>query len=619
MNVCLFVRIVIINSLQECNMNLRKQILLSAIMVSMIIVSVNAQENEMIRRLKGFDPYMEKILKDWNAPGISVGIVYKNRLIHAKGYGYRDYGKKLPMTARTLMPIASNTKLFTSVAAGCLVEEGKIAWDKPVKQYIPSVEFFSQELNNTVTLRDMLSHRTGISRHDLIWYRSDFSRKELFERLKYLEPSLPLRTGFLYNNMMYAASGYIIEQLSGKTWEEYLTAKVFKPLEMNSTVFRIDDMKKFPEFGVPYSEKRDTAMLQAIPYYEEADGVGPAGSIISNTEDISKWLIALMNRGQYNGQQVIASNAVKATLEPAMALPNTGLETRGYKELINSVYGMGRWYASYRGHYLTYHGGDIDGFHSQISMMPYDSIGVVVFVIGDHCGSLYNTITYNVYERLLGMDLTPWSERRLDDRKKSLAAGKEARDQSGSTKITNTKPSHSLEDFAGMYEHPAYGILNIRHDKDQLHFDYRKINLPLNHYHYDIFDTPEDERTGKWVVSFYTNPQGDVHQAVMSLDEKEVTFTRKPDVSLTDMNTLRIYTGQYLLPNGAVVETQLKGDGFLYLVIPGQPPIQLIPYKKHRFKVREYSDLMFEFVMGDQVVTAMKQVDPSGVYEFKRK
>src|SRR6266581_5237124 len=200
-----------------------------------------AQTPLLDSRLKGFDEYMQKLLQDWNAPGVGVGIVVSNKLAFDKGFGYRDYGKKLPFTPKTLCPIASNTKLFTTVAAGLLVKEGKLEWDKPIRDSVPAIRFFNDELNRTVTLRDMLGHRTGITRHDTIWYKSDFSRKELFERLKYLEPTQPFRQTFLYNNMMFAAAGYIIELSSGKTWEQLVREQILAPLEMNSTVYDISD------------------------------------------------------------------------------------------------------------------------------------------------------------------------------------------------------------------------------------------------------------------------------------------------------------------------------------------------------------------------------------------
>ena len=135
--------------------------------------TAEAKNADISQKLQGFDAFMEKTLKDWNAPGIGVGIVIDDKLVFAKGYGYRDIKKKLPITSHTLFPIASNTKLFTAVAAGTLVEEGKLTWDRPIRESVPSIEFYDNALNNTVTLRDMLAHRTGITRHDSIWYKSN--------------------------------------------------------------------------------------------------------------------------------------------------------------------------------------------------------------------------------------------------------------------------------------------------------------------------------------------------------------------------------------------------------------------------------------------------------------
>ncbi|HWF87932.1 MAG TPA: serine hydrolase domain-containing protein, partial [Pyrinomonadaceae bacterium] len=182
-------------------------------------IVVAQQQDSVEARMNGFDAYMEQMMKDWNAPGIGIGIVMRDKLVFAKGYGFRDYGKKLPYTTTTTQPIASNTKLFTAVAVGLLVEEGKLRWDEPIKQFVPSIRFYNDDLDRSVTIRDMLSHRTGVTRHDSIWYKSTFTRRELWDRLRYLEPSAPMRTKFLYNNLMFTAAGQVVEELSGKTWE----------------------------------------------------------------------------------------------------------------------------------------------------------------------------------------------------------------------------------------------------------------------------------------------------------------------------------------------------------------------------------------------------------------
>ena len=579
-------------------------------------INLLSQTIDVTKRLKGFDSYMDNILKDWNIAGAGIGIVYKNKLVFAKGYGYREFEQKLPVTPKTLYQIASNTKLFTAVSVGMLVDQGKLDWDKPIHNYVPSIEFYNNDLNNSITIRDMLSHRTGISRHDLIWYKSDFSRKELYDRLKYLEPSQPVRQGFLYNNLMYVSSGYIIELLTSKTWETFLQENIFNPLEMKSTVFTVKEMEKNPDHGVPYNEKRDTTILYRIPIYEDQQAVGPAGSIISNIEDMSNWLITLMNNGKFKGKQIIPEKIMKATLEPAVALPNSGLENKGYKEILNTYYGMGRFTSSYKGHLLTSHGGDLPGFHSQISAMPYDSIGVIVFVIGDQGSPLYNIISYNVYERLLGTDLTPWSERGLKDQKEGKKLGKEGRSKSGSDIIVGTRPSHQLTDYVGQYQNPAYGIINITLIDTALQFDFHNMKLPLKHYHYDRFDTPNDEQWGLWTLNLTTNPQGAIDGLYSSLDESQATFTRKADASLSDPGLLVKYAGKYVIA-GSFISVELI-DKDLYLIAPGQPRIMLIPVKPHTFRIKEYPDYSFVFVIENGEVTGFKQIDPSGEYKVEK-
>src|ERR1700683_1184232 len=441
-------------------MSTRNQIFI-AMLCLVFARGAHTQDIDVAKKLEGFDDYMAKVLKDWDGPGIGVGIVVGDKLVFAKGYGYRDYENKLPFTPGTVCPIASNTKLFTAVAAGMLVEEGKLSWDKPVRESVPAIRFYNEQLNNSVTLRDMLSHRTGITRHDTIWYKSDFTRKELFDRLKYLEPQEPMRTTFLYNNLMFAAVGYMIELQSRKTWEQFVRDRILDPLDMKSTSYSIADMLKQPEHGVGFTERRDSFDLYRIPYYEDISGVAPCGAIVSNIEDMSHWLIALMNQGKYHGQQVLPAEVLKATLQPAIALPNTTLETRGWSEMLNVAYGMGRETASYRGHLITFHGGDLPGFHTQVSFMPQDHIGVIVFEIGNHSQPLYNIVSYNVYERLLGMDQTPWSDRQLALRLKGKKAGTESRTKANEGQVPNTKPSHALADYAGGYENPAYGVMMI--------------------------------------------------------------------------------------------------------------------------------------------------------------
>lgn len=585
----------------------------AALMIA-VRVAAAQQPQSVETRLKGFDAYMAQVLKDWDAPGVGIGIVVKDKLVFARGYGFRDYGKRLPFTPATTQPIASNTKLFTAVAVGMLAEEGKLRWDEPIKQFVPTIRFYNDDLDRSVTMRDMLSHRTGVTRHDGIWYKSSFTRRELWDRLRYLEPTAPIRSKFLYNNLMFTAAGQVIEELSGQTWEQFVQHRIFDPLGMSRSTLSIDDNLKGAEPAVPYSERRDSTVLYRQPYYTAEVAIAPAGAINSCVLDLSRWVIALLNGGRVDGKQVIPAAVLRETMAPSIAMPNAALESRGWGENLNQYYGMGRWVSSYRGHLLALHGGDLPGFHSQISIMPNDSIGVIVLVIGDHAAPLYNGLTYDIYERLLGMSLTPWSERLNGIRLKNKAAGTSSRAGADAGRVSGTTPSHPLDDYLGEFAHPAYGVVTVARGDTGLTFAFHSIKMPLTRFHYDRFDTPDDEEDGKFSLNFLTNPMGEVDRVEVSLDEAAVTFTRQVPAVLAADSTLQRYAGTYISPSGGKVDVTFQpGKG---LSIRGGP--DLLPWRPSQFRVKEFSDVVVSFTTEGSKVVAMRQRDPSGEFVFPR-
>lgn len=601
-------------------MMLRSMAALAAVLSYLLLIAQPARASErgaeVTAKLQGFDAYMEQLLVDWNGVGFGVGIVVDDELVFARGYGYRDYGKKLPLTPQTLFPIASNTKLFAAVSAGLLVDAGQLSWDGPVRSDVPTIKFFNDELDRNVTLRDMLAHRTGITRHDMIWFKSELDSAELFARLRYMEPSVPLRQMFLYNNMMYAAVANIVALKSGRPWQQYVKENILAPLDMRSTVFSIAEMKTFPEYAVPFGLREDSRELHELPFYENTRGLAAAGAMVSNISDLSHWLIALMNDGRYAGRQVLPAAALKATLQPAIAIPNDSYENRGWRELLNSEQGMGRRMASYRGHSITYHGGDLAGFHSQISYMPAQRIGVVVVAIGDHTAELYDPISFNVYERALGLDLTPWSERLLALEKKSQQADKAAREQIGNDRMRGTKPSHPLKDYVGEYEHPAYGTLRITLADRALQLDFHRLNTRLNHYHYDRFDTSFNKEYGTYSVRFSTNPQGEMDGLTMALDEAEATFRRSPENFQPD--SLAKLVGTYVTETGVEIRAVLQSGGTLVLQQVGRTPVSLLPYRGLEFRVAHSVDVVYKFSERNGQITTLYRSDPEGVRTWRR-
>ena len=240
----------------------------------------------------------------------------------------------------------------------------------------------------------------------------------------------------------------------------------------------------------------------------------------------------------------------------------------------------------------------------------------MVLVVGNHTAPLYNYVSYNVYERLLGLDQTPWIQRGLDIRLKGKEAGMAARKKAGEDRVPNTKPSHALTEYVGEYANAAYGSLKVGLKNNELQFDFHKIVLPLAHFHYDRFDTPNDEENGKWSVNFRTNPQGDVEDAVMSLDEAETTFKRKPEKLAPALLTQ--LAGDYQTPTGTRIQVKYQEATGLSLVPPGSPPLPLAQIKGLRFRTPQFGDVVFEFVVDGGQVKALKQRDPGGELSFPK-
>lgn len=563
----------------------------------------------MLNKLNGVDDFIHKTLSDWNVPGIGIAVVHEDEMVFAKGYGYRDYGAKLPFTPQTIFPVASNTKLFTAIAAGLLVEEGLLSWDRPIREAVPSIRFSTDALNNTVTLRDMLAHRTGINRHDSMWFRSDFSRKDLYDRLRHMEPSDPLRQNFVYNNVMYAAVGHAIELLTGQSWEALVQQRLLDPAGMRDTVFSMPEVYRKDDFAVPYTERRDSTELFRLPSYEHMNGAGPAGGLNSNLQDMSRWLITLLSDGTLQDRQIIPQVVLKATMAPSMAVPNHMLNIRGFKEMLNQAYGMGLHTGVYRGHLMAFHGGSLGGFYSQVSYLPNERVGVVVFVIGHHCAVLSDLLTWNLYERLLDLDHTPWTGRYLPILQTLKEERLTARSKAANEQVAGTMPSHALMDYCGTFEHPLYPQLKIDAYEGRLRLAFQAFVLALAHVHYDRFDTDDDEVYGKWSVNFSIDPQGQISALTLALDEAEVVFKRCAEP--LDPAIAAQLPGTYETANGYKCHVVEKDDGRLYFADPVQIDRPLFLYRALDFRSPNASNVIYRFTTKNGAISELTLKTPS--------
>jgi CubicO group peptidase (beta-lactamase class C family) len=471
------------------------------------------------------DKYIDSTLKEWNVPGLALTVVYKDQILYTKGYGYRDLEKKLPVETNTLIPIASNTKLFTATLACILAEEGKLSLDKPVRNYLPSLVFSTDELNAKVTLRDMLSHRTGLPRYDGIWVNSPLTRKELLEKVTYMKPALGFREGYLYNNMMFLSAGAAMETITGKSWEDLIREKIFGPLKMNCSFFTLAEYQNYSNHSLSYFEPDSTKKLLAKQYTAIADALGPAGTIKSTAEDMGNWMIAQLNNGLFKGQQVIPAKAIAETL-----IPNNISDKAGrYDELSNGIYCLGRTIQMYKGHKIASHGGAIDGYYSFVMLFPKDSIGIFVVVNADHGRPLSNFVPLDVFDRMLGLPTTPWSQRYMKEYLAAKKQGKIDEDSLKASQVKETKPSHGLQAYTGTYQNATYGDIKVELNNDQLVFYFRSQKSNLHHFHYDQFVTKEEGNDNPdFRLSFLTNNKGDIDKIKSDIfGDNGVEFVKK--------------------------------------------------------------------------------------------
>jgi CubicO group peptidase (beta-lactamase class C family) len=577
------------------------------------------------KRLAGIDTFVNKVLKDWHAAGCAIAVVEKNKVIYAKGFGYRDWEKKIPATENTQFAIGSCSKAFTSSLLGMLVKEGKLDLDKPVQNYLPELRFYNDYLTNNITARDMMCHRTGLPRHDLSWYGSSSPRDSLLYRIRFLEPSAALRERWQYNNFMFLAQGVLAEKLYGKRWEALVKEKLLDPLGMGRSNFSVNDMQKDTSFTYGYREVKDSVVKME---YMNIDPIGPAGSINSSVKDMANWVITWINGGKFNGKEILPASYVSQATSSQMVVSG-GTPSKDVPDVYLSNYGFGWFLSSYRGHYRVDHGGNIDGFSANTCFFPADSIGIVV-LMNQNGSAVPGIIRNTIMDKMLGLPYRNWSKLQKDAVARSRAAAAMQRKGTDSlNRKLNTKPSHDLTAYTGVYEYPGYSRMNVFMDKDTLWLNYNKFNrlIYLRHYHYDVFealskDAPPEEQGGDGnKIRFITNNKGEIGSFETQMDAavKDITFTRVPPALELTKTELQQYVGDYEL-SGVTAKIYIRGENTLMLLVPGQPDYEMVPTKKHEFDFKTLKGFSVKFKVNDKnEVTSADFIQPNGTFIATKK
>lgn len=467
---------------------------------------------------RAVDALIDRTLKHWKVPGVAVAIVRNDKVIYLRGRGVRNLGGGAEVTPNTLFPIASCTKSFTTAAMALLVDEGKMRWDDSPRKYVPYFRLSDPLVDREVTLRDLVTHRTGLRDHLLLWYRSPLTPEERIRRFAHLPLDKPFRTAFQYQSTMFTVAGLAVAKASAMSWAGFVQKRLLDPLDMKRTYFTTTAIAEIADKASPHrlDAENKPQLMDLYPMAEPE----PAGSIQSSAGDLSKWL-----RFQLSEENSLLSHRNREAMHaPQMVIPMDTFDRTAFPRTTQMSYGMGWVIQDHFGHRLLQHGGAIDGFRCHFTLVPKSRLGIVL-LCNLHQTRMNIALSNSLLEMLLGLPHRDWNkivgEAEDADRKDSDAKLEERKKR----RHLGTHPSRELSGYTGDYEHPAYGTVHIALEDGRLIWQWQRWSLALEHYHYDSFTLPIEQMGYPFVV-FSLDGKGAVARMKVR-GEIGVEFTRR--------------------------------------------------------------------------------------------
>jgi CubicO group peptidase (beta-lactamase class C family) len=468
------------------------------------------------------DAYVASSMKTFDVPGIAVAVVKDGKIVVAKGYGVRKLGYSTPVDEFTMFGIGSNTKAFTTAALATLVDEGKLTWDDPVYQRLPGFVMYDSYVSHEMTIRDLLTHRSGMGLGEgdlLFWPHSTYTREEVIYKLRFMRPQSSFRSHYAYDNLLYMTAGQIIPAVTGTSWDDYIRQRIFGPLDMNhsnvsNTLFKSGDDYAFPHSNVD-------GKLQVIPF-GQLDNAGPAGSINSCAADMAKWVQLQLNRGKFvdrDGHLFSEQRSKEMwTAQTILPIGDAPPPLAGLKANF-ADYALGWGLRDYHGRKLVGHTGGVGGFVSRVMLVPEENLGVIVLTNAEQSGA-FDSILYHVLDSYFHLPPTDWiaAYKSLKDQEDKDAA--ETMKKAEGSRDATSKPSLPLEKYAGVYNDAWYGPITIRMENGGLviSFDHTPTMIgDLQHWQHDTFKAHWRVRTIEDAfLTFSLNPDGSVDSAKMA-------------------------------------------------------------------------------------------------------
>lgn len=579
--------------------------------------TAQAQDAPLSDRLEGFDAELKQVMEEWSVPGLAIGVVTDSSVAWSRGFGKRNVEAGTPVTDETLFAIGSATKAFTAAGLGILHDEGKLDWSTPVREHLPWFQLQDPFASQEMTPIDLLTHRSGLPRHDLQWYANDFSREELFQRLRHLKPSESFRSAFQYSNQMYMTAGYLAGQISGMGWENFTRQRLLDPLDMSRSTLSVDSMQQSDNYARPYSGGRDTT--EATGYYS-VGAMGPAGSINSSVSEMAKWVQLFLNDGRHGDTQLIDSTTVTQLTRPRIVAGEGLPFIEGDRSPI--LYALGWQVETRYEHRVLQHSGGIDGFTAMVGMIPDREIGWVILTNKGR-NFATNVLARELIDRLLNRDGPDWN-RQITNLYEQQFASSENTQTEGAVSAQDTSGgarSHPLDDYTGRYTNPGYGAYEVTRTEDRLVGHYGILRDTLRHRHYDVFSTTFEIIGGEQTfdVRFETAMDGSIDKVSIPLEPRldPIVFTHTPREEFARADYLKQFTGEYAF-QGRTITVSLRGEDTLTIAVPGQPTYELDPTSENAFTLTDQPvDVQFK-MDGSKAVQVMIQ-QPNRTFTAKKK
>ena len=473
--------------------------------------------------ITGLDGYIQDALTKFKGVGLAIAVVQNDSIVYAKGFGAKTLGKPDPVTPQTVFAVGSTTKAFTTAALGMLVDEGRFGWDTRATDLLKGFEVADPKVTRELTVRDLVTHRSGLSRGDMLWMGSSYSRAEIFRRVRYHQPSWSVRTTFGYQNIMYLAAGEIIPAATGRSWDDFLRDRIFAPLGMSSTSTTVRGLDKQPDVATPHTTI-DGALVPIE--YRRIDNIGPAGSINSNVLDMAQWIRFHLNGGTVGGRPLLAQATHREMFTPQMWLRAEGQLGLLYPGANFLGYGLGWFLFDHAGRKVVEHSGGIDGMTTELMMVPSEKLGVIVLTNASSSIAAF-PVARAVVNRYLGVDADPVASF-LPIVQLLEGQGKQLEDSIAKARIVGKGPSNALAAYTGTFDNPMYGPARVTIEKGSLvvSVDGQDQPLDLAHWHFDTFrGASRDRRLGKTWVNFRIGTDGAVNG--LAIDGLEQDFVRR--------------------------------------------------------------------------------------------